>query len=63
MNVHKHMEAIFMIAAAVVGLGSYVLDSLNEADAKPAVPIARSIGTPTQMAVVVVSAQRTAARS
>lgn len=59
MNIHKHMEAIFVGALAVAGLGSYLLDSLPEAQARPAaVPQERMIATGGQMAVVVVKAPR-----
>lgn len=57
MNIHKNMELIFVIALAAVGLGSYLLDYLPEAEAKPqAAPVARNIATPTSMAVVIIRA-------
>jgi len=58
MNVHKHMEAIFVIVLAVIGLGSYLIEQLPEAMAKTPAPVARNIGTPTSMAVVVVTGRR-----
>ena len=33
MNVHKHMEVIFVVALAVVGFGTMAIDSLPEAGA------------------------------
>jgi hypothetical protein len=32
MNIHKHMEVIFVVALAVVGFGSMAIDSMPEAD-------------------------------
>jgi hypothetical protein len=59
MNIHKHMEAIFVGALAVVGLGSYLLDSLPEAQAQPGVVLKeRLIAVPGRMAVVIVKAPR-----
>lgn len=59
MNIHKHMEAIFVGALAAVGLGSYLLDSLPEAQARPApLPRERLVATPGNMAVVIVKAPR-----
>lgn len=55
-NIHKNMEVIFVIALAAVGVGSYLLDVLPEAQAKPQVAVERSIATPTSMAVVIVRA-------
>lgn len=54
MNIHKHMEAIFLVVLAVVGLGSYLIDQLPEAQARVPVVVARNIATPTTMAVVVI---------
>jgi hypothetical protein len=58
-NIHKNMEVIFVIALAVVGMGSWLLDSVPAAQAvaKP-VPVARNIATPTSMAVVIIRAPR-----
>ena len=58
MNVHKNMEAIFVVMLAAVGLGSVALDYLPEAQAKPQVAVERNIATPTSMAVVVIRAPR-----
>ncbi len=61
MNIHKHMELIFVVVLAVLGLGSLALDYLPEAQAKPPVVVVeRSIATPTSMAIVVVKARRLA---
>ena len=66
MNVHKHMEAIFVTTLAVVGVGSFVLDSLPEAEARPA-PVARvverNLATPHSMAVVVVRGHKAPGRA
>jgi uncharacterized integral membrane protein len=59
MNIHKHMEAIFLVVLAVIGVGSYLLDELPEAQAKlPLAVVAHNIATPGTMAVVIVKAQR-----
>jgi hypothetical protein len=58
MNIHKHMEAIFVATLAVIGVGTLVIDSLPEATARPAVRIARNLATPGTMAVVIVRAPR-----
>ena len=58
MNIHKHMELIFVVTLATLGLGSFLIDSLPEAQAKPAAPVARNIATPTTMAVVIIRAPR-----
>jgi hypothetical protein len=59
MNIHKNMEVIFVVALAAVGLGSFALDYLPEAEAIPPIPVVEhSIATPTSMAVVIVRAKR-----
>jgi hypothetical protein len=58
MNIHKHMEAIFVIVLAVIGLGSYLIDELPEANAKSPALVARNIGTPANMAMVIVTGRR-----
>ena len=58
MNVHKNMEAIFVVLLAALGLGSFLLDYLPDAQAKPQAPVARNIATPTSMAVVIIKAPR-----
>jgi hypothetical protein len=66
MNINKHMEVIFITTLAVVGAGSFLADRLPVAEAsqaKPAVPVARNIGTPGHPAVVIVRARREARRA
>jgi hypothetical protein len=65
MNIHKHMEVVFVATLAVigVGVGSYIVDSLPEAQAKPSLPAARDIATPDSMAVVIVHAPRAGAQA
>ena len=59
MNIHKHMEEIFVVVLAAVGLGSVALDYLPAAEAMPPVAVVeRSIAKPTSMAVVVIRAAR-----
>jgi len=61
MNIHKHMEAIFVGALAIAGAGTIAIDSLPRAEARPAAqpaPVERNIGTPGHMAVVVVHGHR-----
>lgn len=58
MNIQKNMELIFVSTLAAVGVGSYVLDNLPEAIAKPQVAVARNIATPTSMAVVIITAPK-----
>jgi hypothetical protein len=41
MNVHKHMEVIFVVALAVVGFGSMAIDGLPEASARA--PVMRDV--------------------
>jgi hypothetical protein len=57
-NVHKNMEVIFVVLLAALGLGSFLLDYLPDAQAKPQAPVARNIATPTSMAVVIIKAPR-----
>ena len=59
MNIHKHMEAIFVTTLAIVGAGSVVIDRLPDAQAAPvAVPVENMIGTPGHMAVIIVRGHR-----
>jgi hypothetical protein len=58
MNIHKHMEAIFVVTLAVIGVGTLVIDSLPEAVARTAAPVARNLATPGAMAVVIVRAHK-----
>lgn len=43
MNVHKHMEAIFIVALATVGLGTMVIDGMPEATASASAPVIRDV--------------------
>jgi len=43
MNVHKHMEAIFVVALTVVGLGTMVIDGMPEATANAHTPVIRDV--------------------
>jgi hypothetical protein len=54
MNMHKHMEAIFVVALATVGLGSFALDSVPEAgaSASAAAPEMRAVAAAGGQAVV-----------
>lgn len=58
MNIHKNMEVIFVVLLAALGLGSFLLDYLPDAKAKPQAPVARNIATPTSMAVVIIKGPR-----
>ena len=58
MNIQKHMEAIFISVLTIIGVGTLAVENLPKAVAKPSAPIARNIGTPTSMAVVVIHAPR-----
>jgi hypothetical protein len=63
MNIHKHMETIFVTTLAVIGVGAIVIDGISEAEARPltqTTPVERAIATPGSMAVVVVRAPRPA---
>ena len=61
MNIHKNMEVIFVVVLAALGLGSFALDYLPQAEAKPPpAMVERGIATPTSMAVVVIKAPRRA---
>jgi hypothetical protein len=52
MNIHKHMETIFVVALATVGLGSFALDSMPEAGASAAAPVMREVAAPANQALV-----------
>ena len=53
MNIHKHMEAIFVVTLVVVGTGSFALDSVAEAQARRSAPAARNGAALDARAVVV----------
>jgi hypothetical protein len=61
MNIHKHMEAIFVTTLAIVGAGSFVIDRLPDAQAnvlQQSIPVENNIGTEGHMAVIVVRGHR-----
>jgi hypothetical protein len=41
MNVHKHMEAIFVVALVTVGFGSFAIDGMPQASARA--PVMRDV--------------------
>jgi hypothetical protein len=51
MNLHKHMEAIFVVALATVGLGSFAID-MPAASARAPVMRAVAVAAPSGQAVV-----------
>ena len=57
MNILKHMEAVFVVAAVLTVGGSYVLDTLPQANAKAAVTASAAVQGP----VVVIKAKRMSA--
>ena len=60
MNIHKHMEAVFLAALAVVGAGSFVLDDVPAADA--AAPVLREAAMPGATALVMCAPKAPAPR-
>lgn len=52
MNIHKHMEAIFVVVLATVGLGSFALDSMPEAGANASAPVMRAAAPADRVAVL-----------
>jgi hypothetical protein len=53
MNIHKHMEAIFVVTLVIVSAGTFALDSVREADAGQSASAARDSTTANARAVVV----------
>ena len=53
MNIHKHMEAIFVVTLAVVSTGTLALDSMTSGDAKDSTAVARANAVSQARAVVV----------
>jgi hypothetical protein len=53
MNIHKHMEAIFVVTLAAVGAGKLAYDSLPQATAAGAAPTARQAAVADARAIVV----------
>ena len=63
MNIHKHMEAIFVVAFTVVVLGTSAFDSTAQAGAGSAAPVIRDVAaTPADAAAVACAAQAQAPR-
>jgi hypothetical protein len=60
MNIHKHMEAIFLAALVIVGGGAFALDDLPAADA--AAPVMRGVTTPAASALVMCAPKASARR-
>ncbi|MGZ5272627.1 MAG: hypothetical protein ACXWC6_18610 [Ramlibacter sp.] len=60
MNIHKHMEAIFLAALVIIGGGAFALDDLPAADA--AAPVMRGVTTPAATALVMCSPKAPAPR-
>ena len=46
MNVHKHMEAIFVVTLVVTGAGKFALDSLPSPKSVKPMPMAQNTATP-----------------
>jgi hypothetical protein len=63
MNVHKHMEAIFVVALATVGLGTMVIDGMPEAGASSRTPVMRAVAAQGAAPVAVVCAPRATRRA
>ena len=53
MNMHKHMEAIFVVTLVVVSAGTFALDSVRETDAGQSAAAASESTTANARAVVV----------
>ncbi|MFC5460376.1 hypothetical protein [Massilia niabensis] len=53
MNIHKHMEAIFVVTLVVVSTGTFALDSVREADAERSTSVARDGAAADPRAIVV----------
>jgi len=58
MNVLKHMEAVFIIALAAVGTTSLVAQAMPHTAAQTDASLSASIGTPSKMSFVTVTAKR-----
>ena len=52
MNMHKHMEAIFVVTLVIVSAGTFALDSVREADSGQSASSARDSATANARAVV-----------
>jgi hypothetical protein len=60
MNIHKHMEAIFLAALVIVGGGAFALGDLPAADA--AAPVMRGVTMPAATALVMCAPKAPAPR-
>lgn len=60
MNALQHMEAVFVIALSIAGVGSYLAATAQDANASP-VPGAQMVQAAPQMAVVTVVGKRLSA--
>lgn len=58
MNIIKHMEAVFVVAIGVAVSGSYLVDNIPEAQARPYTADAAQVASGAKMAVVTVTAKR-----
>ncbi|MGJ9416662.1 hypothetical protein ACHAC9_02685 [Massilia sp. CMS3.1] len=52
MNIHKHMEAIFVVTLVVVSAGTFAFDNVKEAEAGLSAAVARDSVTEARAAVV-----------
>ena len=52
MNMHKHMEAIFVVTLVVVSTGTFALDSVTEAEAEQSASVARDAVAEARAVVV-----------
>jgi hypothetical protein len=60
MNVHKHMEAVFVVTLAIIGVGEYLFDSMPDTELASTVAVAEVVATAPAMPVVVVHAPKSA---
>ncbi|MGZ5200558.1 MAG: hypothetical protein ACXWC4_12370 [Telluria sp.] len=58
MNIHKHMEAIFVVTLAIIAVGEFFFDSVPDADAKTSIAVASDTARPAAMPIVVVHAPK-----
>jgi hypothetical protein len=58
MNILRNMEAAFLFSLSVAGAASVAIDAIPPARAEVPAPVAKSVATPSSMAVVKVSARR-----
>ena len=58
MNIMKHMEAVFVVAISLAVSGSYLLDSIPDAQARNYSANASMVASGDKIATVTVSAKR-----